>query len=211
VLLDGVRVIPEMPLVVGANLTWHRPPWREPEAPLEYRVLHRDAQVLAVDKPAGLPTLPGGGFLDHTLLALVRRNDPGATPIHRLGRWTSGVVLFALTPEARTHLARALRLGLADKRYRALASGSPESSRWEIAVPIGPVPHRFLGTVHAVNPRGAPARTTVSVLERRQDSFLAEVAIATGKPHQIRIHLAAAGFPLVGDPLYPAGEFRPRE
>ena len=209
VLLDGAPVIPEMPLPYGGELAWHRPPWREPPAPMEFGILHADLQVLAVNKPAGLPTLPGGGFLDHTLLALVRRGHPEATPVHRLGRWTSGVVLFARTPEARAHLARAFRLGSADKRYRALASGRPEQSRWEITVPIGPVPHRLLGTVHAANPRGAPARTTVSVLELRGDSFLAEVAIATGKPHQIRIHLAAAGHPLVGDPLYPSGGVPP--
>jgi 23S rRNA pseudouridine1911/1915/1917 synthase len=91
------------------------------------------------------------------------------------------------------------------KRYRALATGLPAWDELTITAPIGPMPHALLGSVHAAAPHGKPSLSQVMVLERRLDSFLCDVRIATGRPHQIRIHLAAAGHPLIGDPLYGVG------
>jgi 23S rRNA pseudouridine1911/1915/1917 synthase len=192
-------------LAAGAVLTWRRPPWEEPAVPLSFAVLFRDADLLAVAKPAGLPSVPNGGFLEHTLLHRVQRRFPEATALHRLGRGTSGLVLFARSDRARRALAAAWRRGEVKKLYRALVAGRPEEDEFTVAAPIGPVPHPTLGQVHAANPQGKPAVSHVRVLCRRDSDSLVEVAIPTGRPHQIRIHLAAAGHPLVGDPLYVAG------
>lgn len=205
VLLDGSHVGAGAVLSAGQALEWHRPPWREPEAPLAFDVLYDAGGVLVVGKPAGLPTLAGGGFLQHTLLHQLRLREPDASPVHRLGRWTSGAVLCARTPSVGAHTAAQFAARSVDKRYRAWATGSPERDRFAIDVPIGPVPYGPLGTLHAASPRGRRASSTVTVIERREGSFLADVVIATGRPHQIRIHLAAAGHPLVGDPLYVVG------
>ncbi|MGC9967143.1 MAG: RluA family pseudouridine synthase [Syntrophobacteraceae bacterium] len=189
----------------GQLLLWRRPPWNEPDAPLVYSVLHEDEDLLAVAKPCGLPTLPGGGFLERTLLALVRKNHPEASPLHRLGRGTSGIVLFARTARARSDISAAWRRKEVSKTYRGLATGCPAEDNFIIEAPIGPVPHPKIGTVNAACPDGKFALSMVRVLERRCGASLLEIGIETGRPHQIRIHLSFAGYPLVGDRLYAAG------
>lgn len=203
--VGGVRVEAGHTLLAGDELVWHRPPWREEDVPLHFEVLREDGELLAVNKPSGLPTVPGGGFLEHTLLSLVRRQWPTASPLHRLGRGTSGLVLFALTPTARAALLADWRDRRVGKVYRALGTGVAGADEYGITVPIGPVPHNRLGTVYAASAGGKPAQSRARVLERRGDSTLFAVEIETGRPHQIRIHLAAAGWPLVGDPLYEVG------
>lgn len=179
----------------GQQLRWSRPPWVEPEAPLWFGVVFEDEHLLVVDKPAGLPTMPGGGFLEHTLFAQVRARDAKWSPVHRLGRGTSGLVVFSSGGDA---LHRVFRERGVEKRYLARVTG--ELTPRTITAPIGPVPHARLGTLHAVSPAGRFAETIVE----RVDGALAQVRIVTGRPHQIRIHLAWAGHPLEGDPLYAA-------
>lgn len=205
VTVDGVLGTSDTPLRKGQAVVWQRPPWVEPEVDTRLQILHEDAALLAVVKPRGLPTLPGGGFLANTLLAVVRAAFPEAHPMHRLGRETSGIVLFSRTPEAGSALQSAWREQRVEKRYRALGSGIASEEQLEITAPIGPVPHPLLGTLHAASPSGKPSRSHARVLERRKDSTLFQVDIDTGRPHQIRIHLAFAGHPLVGDPLYGPG------
>jgi 23S rRNA pseudouridine1911/1915/1917 synthase len=207
--VDGVPARPGDRLRAGQSVTWERPPWDEPDAPLATAVLFRDPDLLAVAKPRGLPTMPGGGlYQDATLLALVRSLDPDAAPVHRLGRDTSGVVLFARTGAARVALARDLRERRVEKTYLALCTGHPERDVLDVDAPIGEVPYPPTGTIHAAHPGGRPSRSRVRVLERRAGpvpTSLVEVAIETGRPHQIRIHLAFAGHALAGDPLYGPG------
>jgi 23S rRNA pseudouridine1911/1915/1917 synthase len=205
VLIDDLPAHSENVLRSGCKLVWQRPPWIEPDAPRSFSVLYEDQDLLAVAKPAGLPTMPGANFLQTTLLYLVQAYAPDAAPLHRLGRWTSGLVLCARNHNARTSLMLQWSTKKVSKRYRALASGFPAWDEMTISAPIGPVPHALLGSIHAATPKGKPSLSQVSVLERREGSFLCDVRIATGRPHQIRIHLAAAGHPLVGDPLYRAG------
>ena len=203
VLLDGARALGDETLRASQTLVWNRPPWLEENVPRHYAVIFEDDTLLAVNKPSGLPTLPAGGFLENTLLSVVRESYPGARPLHRLGRGTSGLVLFARVPEA----AKALGKSWAKvaKTYRALSAGVATEECYQVTTPIGPVPHPKLGKVFAASPTGKPALSVAQVLERRADTTVFTVDLATGRPHQIRIHLAAVGHPLVGDPMYTAG------
>jgi 23S rRNA pseudouridine1911/1915/1917 synthase len=188
----------------GQTVVWHRPPWEEGTVPRHYELIHEDDSIIIVNKPSGLPTMPAGGFLDNTLLALVRERYPDASPLHRLGRGTSG--LAVRTPAgAASQLARAWRDRVVRKTYRALGFGSTRTEMFVIDVPIGPVPHPVIGTVQAACEGGRPAHSVAVVLEHRRDQTLFSIDITTGRPHQIRIHMAYAGHPLIGDPLYAAG------
>ena len=125
--------------------------------------------------------------------------------MHRLGRGTSGLLLFARTEAARRAVATEWRAGRVDKEYRALVNGVPRQKHFTIDAPIGPVAHARLGRVYAAARGGKPALSHVELLASRGDQALVAVRIPTGRPHQIRIHLAAAGHPLLGDPLYVTG------
>lgn len=203
--VESARCSSDAILKPGQTVVWRRPPWNEPSVPTHFDIVHEDLSLIIVNKPSGLPTMPAGGFLDHTLLALVRQQHPDASPLHRLGRHTSGLVLFAKTADAASQLARAWRDHEVKKTYRALCVGSPGTETFAIDAPIGPVSHPVLGTVQAASEDGKPSHSIATVLERRNDQTLFRVEITTGRPHQIRIHMAYAGHPLVGDPIYAAG------
>ncbi len=207
--VKGRPLPPGTRLKAGDVFLWHRPPWNEPGAPTDFEVIASDSTFAAVNKPGGLPTLPGAGFLEQTLLFQVRKQFPGAVPMHRLGRGTTGLTLFALTEAARRAIQDDWQSRRVRKHYLAVAQGiTPE--RQLIRTPIGPVPHPLLGSVHAAKPDGRPSESELIRLAVAGENTCAPksvvlVRIATGRPHQIRIHLASIGHPLAGDPLFLPG------
>jgi 23S rRNA pseudouridine1911/1915/1917 synthase len=206
VTLNGVTATGGEVVCLGQTLVWNRPPWNEPDAPRHFEILFEDAHLLAVDKPSGLPTLPGGGFLENTLLRLVQERTPHANPAHRLGRATTGIVLFAKTPQAASGLFADWNTPKIQKIYRALAQNTAQQDVYEILTPIGLVPHPLIGSVWAAHPSGKPSKSSAKVISRSRitGTTIFEVSLSSGRPHQIRIHLASIGHPLVGDPLYGA-------
>ncbi|WNZ44754.1 RluA family pseudouridine synthase [Leptolyngbya boryana CZ1] len=199
---------PEMPLQPGQLLSYQRSPWIEPDVSFEIQSLYEDEHLLILSKPSGLPVLPGAGFLENTLWGWLRREyATPPVPIHRLGRGTSGVIVLAKTELARSQLSKDLRDRTFEKRYRALVTGIPAADQFTVTHRIGKVAYPQLGELYVATETGKAAISHCRVLERDRipNATLLEVTIPTGRPHQIRIHLAAAGYPLWGDPLYGVG------
>jgi 23S rRNA pseudouridine1911/1915/1917 synthase len=182
----------------------------------DLRVLYEDTDLVVLDKPAGLTVHPGAGrttgTLAHHLLArypeMAGVGGPGRPGIvHRLDQGTSGVIVVARTAAAYHRLAHAFAAREVDKRYLAIAYGEPKPSSGMIDAPIGRhATRRKEMTVRSDRGGGRPARTGYRTLATRAGISLVELDLATGRTHQIRVHLKHLGHPLVGDPLY--GEAR---
>jgi 23S rRNA pseudouridine1911/1915/1917 synthase len=173
-----------------------------PAAPLERgRLLYADVDVAAVDKPAGVPSQPtlttDAGTLPDLVAALL--GSP-VTLVHRLDRETSGVTVFARTRAAAAALAEAFRGGNAAKTYLALAARAPSPPEGRVDAPLGPDPTR--AGLRRVDPRGDPAVTRYRTLREGASAALVEASPETGRTHQIRVHLAHLGAPLLGDARY---------
>jgi len=229
VLVNGRCVTADDRLNAGDALEFHRPPWREPDAPERFDVAFEDEHLLVVVKPAALQVLPAGPFKARTLLELVRSSSPeraAAAPAHRLGRGTSGLIAFGKTALGRSSLARQLREFALVKTYLAWVEGPRLPDSFAARQPIARIAHGPL-RIFAAAERGKASLTRVRVLRRDGaggEHFVPEAGIArmrgdparperalvaaqpiTGRPDQIRIHLAAAGAPIVGDPLFGPG------
>ena len=170
-------------------------------------LVYEDDDLLIINKPVGLVVHPGAGNRDHTLVNGLLNHRPAlsllprAGLIHRLDKDTSGLLAVAGTLTAHTRLTRALQKRHIERRYLAVTEGRMIAGQ-DIDQPIGRDPR--LRTRQQVREDGKPALTRVRVQERYRVHSLIEAELATGRTHQIRVHLASIGFPLVGDRRYGA-------
>ena len=214
--LGGRQAKPSTAVAAG-DLVECDPPERKDDRvraePGELAVLYEDADVVVLDKPAGLTVHPGAGratgTLAHHLLARYPEMEGVGGPgrpgiVHRLDQGTSGALVVARTPAAYARLARAFASREVDKSYLAIVYGAPSPAAGTIEAPIGRHPVRRKEM--AVVSRGRPARTGYRTVASGAGIALVELDLATGRTHQIRVHMKHLGHPLVGDPVY--GEAR---
>ena len=177
-----------------------------PQDPLA--ILHDDHQVVVVDKPAGLLSVPGKGeHLADCLLSRVQAAFPTALLVHRLDRDTSGVMVFALTPHAQRHLGLQFENRQVKKTYVARVWGLLAEDRGTVDLPlIVDWPNRPRQMVDHEN--GRPAVTDWRVLRRSESETRVRLTPHTGRSHQLRVHMLALGHPILGDPFYAEGPAR---
>jgi 23S rRNA pseudouridine1911/1915/1917 synthase len=188
-------------------------------------VVYEDETLIVIDKPAGLTVHPGAGNQDETMLNALIHRDAGLDHsrrlsierggiVHRLDKDTSGLLVVARTPAAHAHLAQQFANRTVHRRYRALALATPRAKNiffsareGTIDLPIGRHPtHR---TKMAVTEEGRPAVTHYHIMERFSWAMLLELRLQTGRTHQIRVHCAHRGAPLIGDPVYGSDQVLP--
>jgi tRNA pseudouridine32 synthase/23S rRNA pseudouridine746 synthase len=200
---DGGTITPDTPYRVGAEIRYFREVPKEPQIPFEEVVLHVDAHLVVADKPHFLPVTPAGGFVAQTLLArLVRRlGNPHLVPLHRIDRGTAGLVLFSADPVTRSRYQALFPQRLIHKQYEALAPPLPDlafpsvrTSRIERGEPF----FRMCETDGTPN-----SETRIDVLERGDQAWRYALEPVTGRKHQLRVHMAALGAPILNDPVYP--------
>jgi 23S rRNA pseudouridine1911/1915/1917 synthase len=203
---DGRRPRPSSAVRAGEVLLLRRPAPVEPDVPRTFSVLYEDESVLVIDKPAGLPMHTTAKFYRNTLTALLRELYPDEPMqiAHRIDRETSGVLLVARTAHASSVLNVAFARRTIQKTYLALVKGTPpDEGVIDMPIKIVDSPSRVMMGPSA---DGLVAVTRYRVVRRFATHALCEAHPETGRQHQIRVHFAAIGHPLVGDKLYGAGE-----
>ena len=191
------------PYRIGAEIRYFREVPHEPAIPFEEVVLHADAHLVVADKPHFLPVTPAGPYIRETLLARLidRLGNPNLVPLHRIDRDTAGLVLFSADSATRDAYQALFRERRMRKRYEAIAPALPDvefpQMRATRLVPGDP----FFRMREA---EGAPnSETCIDVIERNGSSWRYALEPITGRKHQLRVHLAALGAPILDDPFYP--------
>ena len=212
VTVDGATALDAGRSVDGSErIEWdaNRPARRRARSTLP--LLYEDARILVVDKPPGLLAVPSSPDAqdEDTVLARVhdyvrrlRPRQPYVGLVHRLDRDTSGALAFALDPEMREALRTLFRHHRIERRYSALVTGVPREDRGEVDLPLR---DDYEGGRRGVARTGEPARPALTrwrVVERFPGAALLEVELETGRQHQIRVHLAHGGWPVLGDSVY---------
>ena len=169
-----------------------------------WRQVHADARLLVADKPAGLLSVPGRGPANADCLAArVQADHPEALVAHRLDMGTSGLLVFARSPDVQRALHRAFAERQVHKRYEAVVAGLPATDEGEVALPlIADWPNRPRQMV--CPERGKPSLTRWRVISRDPAAGTSRLALSpvTGRSHQLRVHLSAIGHAILGDELY---------
>lgn len=202
---DGTRRRPSERVRAGEVVLLVRPPFEEPNVPCHFGVLYEDDAIIAIDKPSGLPVHPSATYHKNTLTYLLRQEYGDKPPqiAHRLDRETSGVIVCGRHHEAERKVKWAFETRQVRKQYLAIVRGEMSDDEGRISLRLDRASeglHILMEVRDA--PEGHPAVTRYKVLARRPDSTLVSLFPESGRQHQLRVHLAAIGFPIVGDKLY---------
>ncbi|MEO4046058.1 RluA family pseudouridine synthase [Pseudomonas sp. CAU 1711] len=200
---EGRPLGPATPYREALRVQYFREVENEREIPFQARILHLDEHLLVADKPHFLPVMPAGDYAEETLLTrLVQETgNPQLAPLHRIDRHTAGLVLFSTVPQSRGAYQALFRERRIDKRYQAIAPALPQYEfplRHRSRLDKGEPFFRMREVAGEAN-----SETLLEVIERRGELWRYRLFPVTGKQHQLRVHMAALGAPILNDSFYP--------
>jgi tRNA pseudouridine32 synthase/23S rRNA pseudouridine746 synthase len=200
---QGRALAPDQAWQVGLEIVYFREVADEPVIPFAEAIVHQDAHLLVADKPHFLPVTPAGAYVRETLLArlVARTGNRDLVPLHRLDRLTAGLVLFSTRPDTRDAYQRLFRERRIEKVYDALAPALPH-----LAFPLERHTRLAPGEPFfrmAEVPGEPNARTRIEVIDGNGPAWHYRLHPVTGRKHQLRVHMAGLGAPILGDDLYP--------
>lgn len=200
---QGRALAPDQAWQVGLEIVYFREVADEPVIPFAEAIVHQDAHLLVADKPHFLPVTPAGAYVRETLLArlVARTGNRDLVPLHRLDRLTAGLVLFSTRPDTRDAYQRLFRERRIEKVYDALAPALPH-----LAFPLERHTRLAPGEpfFRMADVPGEPnARTRIEVIDGNGPAWHYRLHPVTGRKHQLRVHMAGLGAPILGDDLYP--------
>lgn len=201
--VTGDRVELTEQSVSGRPIYFYRDLPDETEIPFDLAIIHQDDDLVVVDKPHFLATMPRGAHVVQTALVRLRRqlDNPALSPIHRLDRLTAGVLMFSARPAARGPYQEMFAQRLVTKEYRALA---PIDEALDLPVTVRNRIMKDAGDLRArLEPGIENAVSTIGLLSTYGDRGVYRLTPETGRTHQLRLHMSGLGIPIDGDPLYP--------
>ena len=205
---------PDQPCVPGERLYYYRRIEDEQPIPFVEELLFQDDHLLVVDKPHFLPVVPTGRYVQQSLLVRLKRRTgiDSLSPLHRIDRETAGVVVFSIRPQDRDAYQALFRQRQVDKLYQAIAPAAPEGFLLQGHVRRSRIEEDPTGFFRMREvPGEANSETRITELERQGGWARLALEPVTGKRHQLRVHMAALGLPLVGDQFYPTVRRGPDE
>ena len=201
----GVAVSPAQAYGAQQKLYYYREIANEPTLPFEETILFEDELIVVTDKPHFLPVIPAGRFLQETLLVRLKRRlgIDALAPMHRIDRETAGLVLFTKQHATRGAYQTLFEQRLVQKTYEAWAGW-----RDDLALPLVHRSHieeseHFMRMRESTTPRETNSETSIALIERRGDHAYYRLQPLTGKKHQLRVHMASLGMPILNDQIYP--------
>jgi tRNA pseudouridine32 synthase / 23S rRNA pseudouridine746 synthase len=203
-LSDGTTLREDSPYRYGLTVYYRKAVLAEPDPLEEPRIVYRDAEIIVADKPHGMPVTPAGAHVERSLIVRLQKSTglDDLSPVHRLDRETGGLLLLTIKQETRAPYHRLFADASIEREYLAVANTEsvPDQNHWRLENRIESDEPWYCQHIVEGRPN---AITEIELIDSREGLGLFRLIPKSGRKHQLRVHMASIGFPIIGDPFYP--------